>query len=188
MTTDPIRDKRQLKDLAGYWLERGNFRNYLLIVLGVCTALRISDLLRLRWADVYDFDAEAWRSHLTITEGKTKKKRVIALNKKALYALGLCFATKRGVFLFVNNRKNAAAISRIQAWRVIKDAARAVKAAGRVAAHSLRKTAGYLAYKNGVSSVMLMRIFNHASFEDTKRYIGITQEEQDEVYLALDVF
>jgi hypothetical protein len=32
MITDPIRSKKQLKSLAGYWLKRGNFRNHALIV------------------------------------------------------------------------------------------------------------------------------------------------------------
>jgi|GEM_PF-5598624 len=41
--TEPIRNKKQLQKLAGYWLRRGNLRKHTLIVLGVCTALRISD-------------------------------------------------------------------------------------------------------------------------------------------------
>jgi integrase len=79
--TEPIRDKKQLKELAGYWQKRGNHRNYALIVLGVCTALRIGDLLRLRWRDVYDFDSGEFFTHITITESKTRKIKVIALNK-----------------------------------------------------------------------------------------------------------
>ena len=57
MVTEPIRDKKQLKELAGYWLKRGNLRNYTLIVVGVCTALRIGDLLNMEWQDVYDEEA-----------------------------------------------------------------------------------------------------------------------------------
>ena len=29
MLTDPIRKKDQLKNLADYWLEQGNYRNYI---------------------------------------------------------------------------------------------------------------------------------------------------------------
>ena len=65
--TEPIRDKRQLQKLAEYWLKRGNLRNYTLIVVGSCTALRVSDLLRLKWEDVYDETCGAFRSHITVT-------------------------------------------------------------------------------------------------------------------------
>ena len=54
-TTDPIRDQKQLQKLTEYFLNRKQYRNYVLIVLGTCTALRISDLLNLRWQDVFDF-------------------------------------------------------------------------------------------------------------------------------------
>jgi len=188
MITDPIRSRKQLKSLAEYWLKRRNYRNYALIVLGVCTALRISDLLRLTWNDVYDFKAEAFRTHVTITERKTGKQKAIALNRKVIRALRLCLPSRRGDFIFANNRKNPAPISRTQAWRIIKAAADAVKVTGAIACHSLRKTFGYLAWKSGVLPVMLMDLYNHSSFEITRRYLGIAQEDRDQVYLSLAAF
>ena len=187
MSTDPIRDKKQLKALAEYWLKRCNFRNYALIVLGVYTALRISDLRRLQWDDVYNFEIGAFRAHITLVERKTGKQKKIALNGKAIHALRLCFQTRRGDFIFANNRKDKAPISRVQAWRVIKAAADAVGATGRIACHSLRKTFGYFAWKSGVLPVMLMDIYNHSSFEITRRYLGIAQEDRDKVYLGMSL-
>ena len=66
--TEPIRDKKHIHALANYFLQRGQFRNYVLISLGVYTALRISDLLRLRWEDVYDEKQNTFRTHITLTE------------------------------------------------------------------------------------------------------------------------
>lgn len=185
MSTDPIRDKKQLKALAGYWLQRYNFRNYALIVVGVCTALRISDLLRLRWEDVYDFTSHTFHTHIMVTERKTGKQKKIALNNKAIHALSLYLPARRGDFIFANNRKDAAPISRIQAWRIIKTAAEAIKATGCIACHSLRKTFGYHAWRSGVLPVMLMDIYNHSSFEITRRYLGIAQDDRDKVYLGM---
>ncbi len=186
--TEPIRDKKQLKALAGYWLEQGSPRNHLLVVLGVCTALRIGDLLRLTWTDVYDEDNATWRTHITINEQKTGKHKHIALNKEALNALRLCFPHRRGIYLFASNRRDKRAISRVQAWRIIRAAAEAVKVAGHIACHSLRKTFGYFAWKSGALPVLLMDIFNHSSFDITKRYLGISQDERDAVYLGMDFF
>ena len=186
--TEPIRNKKQVRELAGYWLERGNFRNYALIVLGVCTALRIGDLLRLMWVDVYDEASGAFRSHITVTERKTGKQKIIALNKQAATALRLLHPHRRGVFVFASNRKEDRAISRVQAWRIVRAAADAIGLVGRIACHSLRKTFGYFAWKAGVMPVMLMDIFNHSSFEITRRYLGISQDDRDEVYMSMALF
>jgi hypothetical protein len=40
-TTQPIRNKHQVRELAAYFLKRGENRNHVLIVLGVNTALRV---------------------------------------------------------------------------------------------------------------------------------------------------
>jgi integrase len=185
---DPIRDKRQLRKMADYWLKRGNVRNYAMIVLGVSTALRIVDLLRLKWEDVYEEDRESFRLHITLTERKTGKQKTIALNRQAINALILCLPEKRDGYIFANNRNGGKAISRIHAWRIIRTAAEAVKAAGQINCHSLRKTFGYFAWKAGVLPVMLMDIFNHSSFEITRRYLGITQDDRDKVYMNMALF
>jgi integrase len=183
--TEPIRDKKQLHQMANYWLKRGHARNYTMIILGVHTALRIMDLLRLRWDDVYDEARGVFRSHITLIEKKTGKEKTIALNQNAARALSLCLPDRRGEFIFASNRKDQKAISRVQAWRIIRKTAEAAKAVGRISCHSLRKTFGYFAFKAGVLPVMLMDIFNHSSFEITKRYLGITQDDRDMVYLNL---
>jgi len=185
--TEPIRDKKQLNQIAGYWLKLKNFRNYAMIVMGTCTALRIGDLLRIKWDDVYDEQNDTFRSHVKLTEKKTGKEKTIALNPKTIAALRLYLPHRRGNFIFSSNRKNKA-ISRIQAWRIIREAVIAIKADGKIACHSLRKTFGYFAWKDGVMPVMLMDIFNHSSFEVTRSYLGITQDDRDNVYLKLSLF
>ena len=94
--TEPIRDKNELHAMAEYFREKGEFRNYALIVLGACTALRISDLLKLRWRDVYDEERGRFRVHIALTEQKTGKDKVIALNERAVYALRCYYPHRRG--------------------------------------------------------------------------------------------
>ena len=158
--TEPIRNKGQLKALANYFLKRGQFRNYALIVAGTCTALRISDLLKLKWTDVYDEKQRVFHTHVTIVETKTGKAKTIALNKQVLQALRLYLPHRRGDFIFASSRRNANAISRVQAWRIIRAAAMAVGLHGKISCHSLRKTWGYHAWTSkAVSPVVIMHIY-----------------------------
>ena len=187
--TEPIRDKKQLKELANYFLKKGQLRNYTLVLMGTYTVLRISDLLRLKWSDVYDEERQAFRTHITVTEKKTKKKRTIALNPQLLGALKQCYLHRRGDYIFANNRKEPKAISRVQAWRIIHAAVVELGIMGKIACHSLRKTWGYHAITNGdVSLAVVVDIYNHSSYEITKRYLGITQDERDEAYLGMELF
>lgn len=187
-TTEPIRSKQQLKELAGYYLSKGQLRNYTLIIMGVYTALRISDLLRLKWSDVYDEEKQTFRTHITITEKKTKKTKTIALNKQILGALRQHYLHRRGEFIFANNRKDAKAISRVQAWRIVRAAAAAIGLTSKISCHSLRKTFGYHAWTSkAVSPVVIMEIYNHSDFKITKRYLGISQDDLDKAYLEMDL-
>ena len=54
MVTTPIRSKQEIETLKTYYLEKGRYRDYTLFVMGINTALRISDLLELKWHSVYD--------------------------------------------------------------------------------------------------------------------------------------
>lgn len=187
--TEPIRSKKQLKELAEYYLKKGQMRNYTLIIMGVYTVLRISDLLSLKWSDVYDEEKQEFRFHVTVTEKKTGKTKTIALNKQAVAALKLLMPLRRGEYIFSNNRKEPKAISRVQAWRIIHAAVIAVGIMGKISCHSLRKTWGYHAcVDEKVSPAIIMEIYNHSSFEITRCYLGIRQDELDESYLAMELF
>ncbi|GHV13583.1 site-specific integrase [Clostridia bacterium] len=181
--TQPIRNKHQVRELAEYCLKRGELRNHLLIVMGVHTALRISDLLRLTWDDVYDFGRERFHESITVTEKKTKKTKLIALNRTILAALRLCLkSAAHGGFLIRSRKGENEAISRQQAFRIIQAASEALRFTSRVSCHSLRKTFGYHLWRNGISLAVIMEIYNHSNFAVTRRYLGVAQDDKDEAY------
>lgn len=186
--TDPIRDNKQFKALAEYFLHKGQIRNYVMVIMGTYTALRISDLLCLKWSDVYDEQRDKFHSHITIVERKTRKTKTIALNKHILTALQILFPHRQGEFLFASRKNKEQAISRIQAWRIINGAVTELGLTGKIACHSLRKTWGYHAWTSGeVSPVVIMEIYNHSNYEVTKRYLGVSQDDLDKAYLEMSL-
>jgi integrase len=185
-TTEPIRNKNQVRELIEYYLKLGKIRNYVLIVISIYTALRISDILSLSWDDVYDFKNRRVCKTLTLKEKKTGKAKIIALNKNLIAALKAYLPEAApGAPLIINNRTGKA-ISRVQAYRVIRAAADALKFSNNVSSHSLRKTFGYHAWKNGASPAVIREIYNHSSLVVTRRYLGVSQDDKNKVYNSLD--
>jgi len=88
----------------------------------------------------------------------------------------------------IQNQRTEKAISRIQAYRLIRAACEALNFKYRVSCHSLRKTFGYHAWQSGISPVVIMDIYNHSSFAVTRRYFGVTQDDRNKVYLSMDFY
>jgi integrase len=189
MTTQPIRNKKQIHRISIYFLTKHEYRNHLLFVAGVHTALRISDMLRLTWDDVYDFTNHRVKPSFSITEKKTGKNKIVAINHALTESISRLFKhlqPKSADFLFANSNTHKS-ISRIQAYRVIRAAAEECETEIPVSCHSLRKTFGYHLWKSGTPLVVIMDIYNHSSYAVTKRYLGITQDDKNSAYLSLNL-
>ena len=190
-TTQPIRKNEDITALKNYFLyEKRNLRNYTMVCLGINSALRISDMLSLTWGDVYHFADGRFRSHISISERKTGKDRRIALNKSMRKALDLYRKSLPEVteemFIFPG-RGGKKPLSRCQAYRILRSAGRALHFETDISGHSLRKTFGYHAWKKGIQPAVLMDIFNHSSYRITKRYLGIVQDDIDQVFLEINL-
>ena len=188
-TTEPIRNLEELIQFREYYhTQHPQTRNYALIMLGLHSALRISDLLRLKWKDVYDFERKCFREHLSVIEHKTQKHTSIALCKDAEHALNKLFWERRPAeedYIFSKATDYSTPLCRSQAYRIVRAAAEHTIQSEHVSCHSLRKTFGYHAWKQGAQPALLMDIFNHSSYEITKRYLGITQDERDGIFLGI---
>ena len=185
--TQPIKELEQINALKDYFYERGEIRNYALIVIGLNTSLRISDILTLQWQDVYNFHTETYRHHISVQEKKTKKHNTVAINSSIIDVLNLLRNKEHRItpdmFLFTSRKGENKPITRNHAFTIIKKASASLGFEDNVSCHSLRKTFGYQAWKQGVQPALLMSIYNHSSYEITKRYLGITQDERDQVFM-----
>lgn len=188
--TEPIKQTRDLKNLKKYYKEvNPNPRNELLIIMGLNTALRISDVLALTWKEVYDFEKREYKKHIHIVEQKTGKTTQVCINRNVLKALKNYESylkqkdrmIEKDIYLFSHSNKNHP-ISRVQAFRLIKKAADYYHISGVISCHSLRKTFGYHAWKQGASPVLLVTVYNHSSYQVTKRYLGIEQDDKDKIF------
>ena len=187
--TQPLKELEQISALKDYFLERGEIRNYALIVVGLNTSLRISDILMLRWQDVYNYQTQNYRQHIQVIEQKTQKNNSVAINAAIIEALELLKTTTQTItpesFLFVSRKGKNQPLTRSSVYSIIKNASLILGFEDNISCHSLRKTFGYQAWKQGVQPALLMSIYNHSSYEITKRYLGISQDERDQVFLSI---
>lgn len=165
--------------------------------MGLNTALRISDLLKLKWKNVWNSKKHQPAERLEINEQKTGKLQNIPLNSKiteSLKSYRRILKSKHKAetdfesempehYLFYGRTENKP-MSRSEAYRIVKAAADELGIGDNISCHSLRKTFEYFAWKSGVHSAVIMDIYNHSSFEITRRYLGIDQDDKDRVFLT----
>lgn len=167
----PIRDFEKLESMERSFKKQSE-RNYVLFLTGLYTALRISDILRIRVEDVQT-------DYINLREIKTSKNRRIYLHPKLKKELRNYVADKEPhEFLFKSREGTNRPITRARAYGILNDAAKEV-GLDSIGTHSLRKTFGYWVYKDTKDVAALQKLFNHSNPEETLRYIGIEQDNVD---------
>jgi integrase len=165
------------------------WQDYLLICIGSYLGLRASDLLNLKWDDILQ------QSTLEIEERKTGKTRSIRINPNCTDAVQYVWdhqPRKRfhqvENFIFTNRKGNKITIQYINRRLKLIFEEYKVKT-DNASTHTLRKTFGKRVYdmdnQSERSLIMLSLIFSHSSVAITRRYLGITQEEIQDVYMSL---
>ncbi|MDF2513033.1 MAG: integrase family protein [Herbinix sp.] len=181
MTVEPIRDKAKI-DQMYYYLANKDLKYGLLFKFGLNTGLRISDILPIKLDDVLTREGQ-FREYIVLNEKKTGKEKKIKINEALSNEIKKYTQSERlshDSYLFKSRKGNY--LGRVQAYRVLKDAAEH-SGLENFGTHSLRKTWGYWTYKLSNYNVgLIMDTFNHSSPSITLRYIGINQDQKDELY------
>lgn len=184
----PIRDRKKIEAMKKV-LKGSSLRDYCLFTLGINSGLRISDLLKLTIQDVTDEKGKV-RPRITIREKKTGKAKDFPIGDAAGKAIREYLLVRKEFLpkdpLFVS-RKKGNTIQRQQAYTIINNAARTIGLQDKIGTHTLRKTFGYHAYQSGVDITVIQKLLNHSAPSVTLAYIGITQDELDDIYLNLNL-
>ncbi len=190
-TTEPIKDAETIQQIKEYLMIKEDYRMFSLITMGFHSALRIGDILKFCWGDVYDFKNKLFKKYVTLKEQKTGKNAKVALHTNTIRALEMYMDSLPPItaerYIFKSQKSQNKPLSRIQAYRIMKKIETDLQIETNFSCHSLRKTFGYHAYKQGASIAVIMNIYNHSSFEITKRYLGISQDDKDELYLNINL-
>jgi integrase len=176
---NPIKDVKDIekmkKSLSG--------RDLLLFVFGINSSLRIGDILSLKVGDVRN------KTSLILSEKKTKKRKEFRFNQALLTVLKDMIPENASDddWLFPSKRNEAKPLDRTQAWRNLNAAAKRAGITVNIGTHTLRKTWAYHRYKAGYNVAQLMTALNHSSQTETLRYIGIEQEQIDDLYDSINL-
>ena len=171
-------------------------RNKMLFLIGINLSLRISDLITLKW-NFFLKDDMNFRGFYKIQPKKTKKfGKFVPLYfndvvKRAITQYIEQYPIEDMDDFLFKSRKGNGAITERGVWKIIVDVAEDAGIEYNVGTHSLRKTFGYHIWHDAEDKekalVMLMAIFNHSSVATTKRYIGIMNEEIENVFNDLNL-
>lgn len=184
--TYPIKDEKDIKKIYRYlelqiayskstFEEFIAYRNYMLFMLGINTALRAEDLLQLKVKGVI-------KGRIDTTENKTKKDQHFMLNKKLFEEIKKYiekFDLRLDDYLFASRKSGddgfTKPITRQASHKIMKTIAEVVGINYSFGLHSLRKTFGYHYIKRNLNSadawLTLSKMYNHSSPATTMMYI-----------------
>ena len=142
----------------------------------------IRDRLKLKHSDFQN-------EEIVLLEKKTGKRRIILINDNVKNAYELYSKRIKAYtmddYIFISQKKSVFTVRQIN--RLLKPI---YGAKGKnISSHSLRKSFGRRVWANDNYSeralIMLSKLFNHSSISTTKIYLGIHQEELNDIYLNL---
>lgn len=171
-------------------------RNKMLFLVGINLGIRASDLCCLKYSFFMNNDG-SFKDFYSLQPKKTKKTgKFVKLYfnqtvKKAITDYLTEYPMNDMEEYLFKSRKGDGHITEISLGRIIKDAATEVGIERNICSHSLRKTFGYHVWHNAMDKektlIILQTIFNHSSPMMTKKYIGLMDDEIEDVFNDLNL-
>jgi len=189
---EPIRSEAKVKKLIEHVLEYGLKRDSILILFALNTLLRINDILDLKYENVFDKNGNV-KEYIDIIEKKSvnkidnperplkRKTQRIKLSKDFKIELKRYseeMEMEPGDYLFYSTDDPTTHMHRKTAWRRMSKYGKAV-GIKLVGCHGLRKTGAYQMRMKGIPIAIISKMLGHTSEAQTRKYIGIDQDEVD---------
>ena len=187
-TVDPIRDKADVLKIAQYFYDKHQIRNSLMFLIGCSVGLRGEDLCKVKVGDITE------DGRYRTKEQKTGKYRTVVLNNLAMTCYHELVRTipncTEDSMLFQSQKGDNQSISRHSFGRILRQAGKDLHLPYKLGTHSMRKTFGYHLFMSNQQTpeilANLQKIFQHDSSATTLRYIGLSNEREEELYKNLD--
>jgi integrase len=169
-------------------------RDKALFLLGVKSGFRISELLSLRVAAVWQHGRLVDRVTVPRRAMKGKQEsRTVLLHPEAKVALATWLLTLRHMpdstphtFVFRSRKAPNRAISPVQAWRILHDAVMTNELTGKIGTHAMRKTFANRIYeRSGRDLIATQQAMGHKHVNSTQHYLSFRQEDIDALILAI---
>lgn len=184
----PIREKKQVEVVKGY-LKSKSLRDYLMFQVGISSALRISDILSLQVKHVWNNRRPV--EYIEINEKKTGKYKRFPVTpnlQKAIKEYSTVYdVSNPDYYLFRSRKGDNQPITRQQAHSILDHACDMCGIPEKFGTHGMRKVWGYFAFKQGISLDYISIALNHRSIAETKRYLGLLQEDLDDIYIQVNL-
>ena len=167
-------------------MDRKEYRNCCLFIIGITTGYRISDLLSLKFSDFFE-DYKTWKREIDIVEQKTKKRRTMPISDGIKTAINLYLKNKGGFllneYLFQSRKGKNSPIDKSSARKIFDNMATDLNLPYHCSTHFLRKTFAYWflkVHKNDMLALATLQdILNHSSEKMTLKYCGIEKEKKE---------
>ena len=189
----PIKSEEVLAQVQDTLLHnfKAGQRNYTIFQVGKATLLRVSDVLNLKQADVYDDQGNVKRN-AEIHDIKTGKRNTLYLSpvRKDLEKYREWLVEKgldKSEWLFPAGKRGRGGgfdLSRpvsTHTFYVVMQQTGEMLGLNYLGTHTMRKTGAYMVYQQrGHNIGLVMKLLNHSSEETTLAYIGLDREDVEE--------
>lgn len=187
----PIKDSNILHEVQDTLLHnfKAGRRNYTIFQVGKATLLRVSDVMRLQWADIYD-ETGTVRQNAFIHDQKTGKANTLYLKPVAAdlitYRDWLSRHNLKSPWLFPSTRHPERHITEKQFYKIMAKTGDLL-GISYLGTHTMRKTGAYRVYTQSNYNIgLVMHLLNHSSEAMTLAYLGLDQTSTENMLDQID--